>query len=70
MRHHEALPVIVAPTHQALWLNRVVADKVSDYGLSQLYAPSSDQSLTYPISPWVNSPRHDDELCMEPAGDM
>ena len=70
MRHHEALPVIVAPTHQGLWLNRVVADKVSDYGLSQLYAPSSDQLLTYPISPWVNSPRHDDELCMEPAGDM
>lgn len=50
MRHHEALPVIVAPTHQDLWLNHVVMDKVSDYGLSQLgalrsVADLSDQSM-------------------------
>jgi len=30
-------------------------------------APSS-QLVTYPISQWVNSPKHDDVVCMEPAG--
>ena len=68
MRHHEALPVIVAPTHQDLWLKQVVADKVVIMGY--LNSAPSDLLLTYPISQWDNSPKHDDELCMKPAGNM
>lgn len=28
------------------------------------------QLVTYPISPWVNSPKHDDERCLEPAANV
>jgi hypothetical protein len=43
MRHHEALPVIVAPTHQDLWLKRIVADKVVIMGY--LNSVLSDQLM-------------------------
>lgn len=63
---HERMPAIIAPAHYDLWLDARITDKAElmDYLNS---APSS-QLVTYPISPWVNSPKHDDERCLQSAG--
>jgi putative SOS response-associated peptidase YedK len=63
---HERMPAIIAPAHYDLWLDSRITDKteIMDYLSS---APSS-QLVTYPISPWVNSPKHDDPRCIRPAG--
>ena len=65
---HEHMPAIIAPAHFDLWLDPRVTDKTEI--MSYLNSSPSGQLETYPISPWVNSPKHDDERCIEPAGDM
>jgi putative SOS response-associated peptidase YedK len=64
---HERMPATIDPTHYDLWLDPRMADKNEIMGC--LNSAPSSQLVTYPISPWVNSPKHDDERCMEPAGD-
>ena len=59
------MPDIIAPTHYDLWLDSRVTDK--DEIMTYLNSAPSSQLMTYPISPWVNSPKHDDERCIEPA---
>ena len=65
---HERMPVIIAPAHYDLWLDPRVTEKAEI--MSYLNSAPSGRLVTYPISPWVNSPKHDDERCIEPAGDM
>ena len=65
---HECMPAIIIPAHQDLWLYPRVTDKVKIMGY--LNSAPSGQLVTFAISPCVNSPKHDDEQCIEPAGDM
>ena len=62
---HERMPAIIAPTHYDLWLDRRSIEKDEIMGFINS-APSSSLKF-YPISPWVNSPQHDDERCIRPV---
>ena len=62
---HERMPAIIAPAHYDLWLDTRVTEKDEIMGCLNS-APSSSLKF-YPISPWVNSPEHDDERCIQPA---
>ena len=62
---HERMPAIIAPADYDRWMDPSVTDKAEILSFLDL-APSS-QLITYPISPWVNSPKHDDERCIEAA---
>jgi putative SOS response-associated peptidase YedK len=63
---HERMPAIIAPAHYDLWLDARITDK--DELMDYLNSAPSSQLVIYPISPWVNSPKHDDERCIAPAG--
>ena len=65
---HERMPAIIAPAHYDLWLDPEVTDKSEIIGY--LNSTLSSQLVTRPVSSWVNSPKHDDERCLEPAGYM
>jgi putative SOS response-associated peptidase YedK len=65
---HERMPALIAPAHYDLWLDARITDKAEIIGY--LNSAPSSQLVTYPISPWLNLPKHDDERCIEPAGDM
>jgi putative SOS response-associated peptidase YedK len=62
---HERMPAIIAPAHYDLWLDPRVTDK--DEIMGYLNSAPSSQLKFYPISPWVNSPKNDDERCIQPA---
>jgi len=62
---HERMPAIIAPAHYDLWLDSRITEKDEIMGYLNS-APSSSLKF-YPISPWVNSPKHDDERCIQPA---
>jgi putative SOS response-associated peptidase YedK len=63
---HERMPVIIAPAHYDWWLDSRVTDKqeIMQYLTS---APSS-QLTAFPVSTWVNSPKHNDERCIQGTG--
>ena len=63
---HERMPAIIAPAEYDWWLDTRITDKedIMQYLTS---APSS-QLTAYPVSTWVNVPKHDDERCIQPAG--
>jgi putative SOS response-associated peptidase YedK len=65
---HERMPALIAPAAYDLWLDARIKDKAEIIGY--LNSAPSSQLVAYPISPWVNSAKHDDERCIEPAGDM
>ena len=62
---HERMPAIIAPAHYDLWLDSRITDKqeIMQYLTS---APSS-QLTAYPVSTWVNSPKNNDERCIQPT---
>ena len=62
---HERMPAIIAPAHYDLWVDSRITDKVEIMGFLNS-APSSGLKF-YPVSPWVNAPKHDDERCIQPA---
>ncbi len=64
MRHiHERMPVILDENSQKIWLNMAI--KAEDK-LKTVLKPYRDDDLSmYPVSSHVNSPVHDDELCIE-----
>jgi putative SOS response-associated peptidase YedK len=62
---HERMPAIIAPAQYDLWLDPRVADKTEIMGY--LHSAPSSELVTYPISPWVNSPQHDDDRCIQPS---
>jgi putative SOS response-associated peptidase YedK len=53
-----------ATAHYDLWLDPEMTDKTKI--MSYLNSAPSGQLVTYPISPWVNSLKHDDERSIEP----
>jgi putative SOS response-associated peptidase YedK len=62
---HDRMPAIVAPGHYSLWLDSRVTDKQEI--MQHLSSAPSGQLKAYPVSPWVNVPKHDDERCIQPA---
>jgi putative SOS response-associated peptidase YedK len=67
-RLHDRMPAIIAPGDYDRWLDSRITDKAEI--LSYLDSAPSGQLITYPIGPWVNSPKHEDERCIEPSSDM
>jgi putative SOS response-associated peptidase YedK len=65
---HERMPAIIAPGHYGLWMAPRVTDKAEI--MAYLNSTPSSQLVTYPISPWANSPKHDDERCLEPVANV
>jgi len=63
---HDRMPAIIAPAHYDRWLDPRIGDK--EEIMKCLNSAPSGQLMAYPVSPWVNVPKHDDERCMEPAG--
>jgi putative SOS response-associated peptidase YedK len=62
---HDRMPVIVEPRHYDLWIDRGVREPAK---LADVLRPiPADAMRAYPVSPWVNNPRHDDARCLEPA---
>lgn len=59
---HERMPVIVAAADYEPWLSG------EPQQAAQLLRPyPAELMMNYPISNYVNSPRHDSEKCLEPA---
>ena len=62
---HERMPAIIAPAHYDLWLDTRITDK--EEIMQYLTSALSSQLTAYPVSTWVNVPKHDDERCIQPA---
>jgi putative SOS response-associated peptidase YedK len=62
---HDRMPAIIAPAHYDLWLDARVTDKSEIMGY--LNSTPSTRLVTYPVSTWVNSPKHDDDRCIKPS---
>jgi putative SOS response-associated peptidase YedK len=62
---HERMPAIIAPAHYDLWLDARITEK--NEIMRYLNSAPSSQLVAYPISPWVNTPKHDDERCIQPS---
>ena len=62
---HERMPAIIAPTHYDLWLDPRITEKDEIMGF--LNSAPSGSLKYYPISPWVNLPKHNDERCIRPV---
>jgi putative SOS response-associated peptidase YedK len=62
---HDRMPVILRPEHEALWLDPGVTDPAALAVALQPYP--AEAMAAYPVSPRVNSPRHDDPGCIRPA---
>lgn len=60
---HERMPAIIAPAHYDAWLDSRMSDKEEIMGY--LNSAPSSQLKPYPVSPWVNSPKHDDVRCIQ-----
>ena len=61
---HDRMPVILPPADYTSWLDPGEEDPDRLSPLLRPY-PAGDM-LAYPVSPHVNSPRHDDPSCVEP----
>lgn len=62
---HERMPAIIAPAHYDLWMDPRITGKEEIMGY--LNSAPSSRLRFYPVSPWVNVPKHDDERCIQPA---
>jgi putative SOS response-associated peptidase YedK len=56
---HDRMPVVLEEEAWDAWLDPGRAD------VSGLLAPRTPDLVTYPVSHYVNDPRHDDERCLE-----
>lgn len=62
---HDRMPVVLDPAAWATWLDRDVGDVER---LRELLAPPpSTELVAYPVTTWVNDPKHDDPACIAPA---
>jgi len=62
---HERMPAIIDPANYDQWLDSRITEKAE---IMQILDPTlSSHLMFYPISPWVNSPKHDDERCIQAA---
>ena len=62
---HGRMPVILAPEDHDLWLDPDFDETDPLASLLKPYPP--DAMEAYPVSRFVNSPRNDDERCVEPV---
>lgn len=63
---HDRMPVIIAREHFARWLDPANEDTAS---LADLFKPYPvELMMAVAVSTRVNSPKHDDALCIEPIG--
>ncbi|MBN2130541.1 MAG: SOS response-associated peptidase, partial [Sedimentisphaerales bacterium] len=62
---HDRMPVILPPDAYEAWLDSAVADPGRLAPLLRPYA--GDEMAAYPVSPYVNSPAHEGEKCVEPV---
>jgi len=62
---HERMPAIIAPAHYDIWLDTRITDKQEI--MQHLTSAPSSQLTAYPVSTWVNSPKNNDERCIQPA---
>jgi putative SOS response-associated peptidase YedK len=62
---HDRLPVILDTDGEVRWLDsRTTVDQ-----LLALFVPYPGERLeAYPVSPWVNDPKHEGPKCLEPMG--
>ena len=63
---HERMPAIIAPAHYDYWLDSRITEKQEI--MQYLNSAPSSQLTAYPVSTWVNVPKHNDERCIQPAG--
>ena len=61
---HNRMPVILHPQDYDLWLDPEMQKVEPLQALLRPY-PSAEMD-TFPVSRWVNSPKHDDPRCIEP----
>ena len=59
---HDRMPVILNPAQYNTWLNTEHFNRAQ---LEALLVPYGGQLEVYPVSPRVNSPKHDDPGCIE-----
>ena len=59
------MPAIIAPANYDWWLDTRISDK--DEIMQYLTSALSSQLIAYPVSTWVNVPKHDDKRCIKPA---
>lgn len=60
---HERMPVILDEVSQQKWLDMHIQD---DHELKRILKPYADEKIAmYPVSSYVNSPKHDDALCIK-----
>jgi len=60
---HDHMPAVIAPVHYDLWLDMRVNEKTEIMSLLNS-APSKGLTF-YPVSSWVNAPKHEDERCIQ-----
>lgn len=60
---HDRMPVILNPAQYNVWLNTEHYNRAQ---LEALLVPFSGKLQAYPVSPYVNSPKHDGPKCIEP----
>ena len=65
---HDRMPAIIAPAHYDLWLDPKITDK--DEIMGYINSAPSTSLVTYPVSTWVNSPKHDEDRCIQTSGDI
>ena len=63
---HERMPVIIAAAHYDYWLDARINYKQEI--MQYLNSAPSSHLTAYPVSTRVNSPRNNDERCIQPAG--
>ena len=63
---HERLPAIIAPAEYDWWLDSRVTEQQEV--MQYLNSAPSSQLTAYPVSTWVNSPKHNDQRCIQSAG--
>lgn len=59
---HERMPAIIAPAHYEWWMDSRITD--TQEIMKYLNSAPSGGLTYYPVSPWVNIPKHDDERCI------
>lgn len=58
---HDRMPVILNPKHYDIWLDNAT----QSHDLQELLRPySATDMVAYPVSNWVNSPTHNDAVCI------
>jgi len=61
---HDRMPLVLEPADWDRWLDPSVTDPEA---FAPMLSPRSPTLVLYEVSPHVNSPRHDDPRCLEPA---